>query len=95
MGNVLISLNGLVGLGILICYIVVLIKLFKNGQSGWGMMSLIGLIFCGIGLIVAFIGGWLHSKEIEAKQVMVIWTILAVLNFILTGSIFSVVHVHF
>lgn len=46
------------GIGSLICFILVVVHLFKTEQSGLAIACLV-LIFCGIGGLVAFVKGWM------------------------------------
>lgn len=61
-------------LGSLICHIFVVVKMFQNGQSGWGIASLVLLLACGIGLFVAFFYGWSKSTKWRMDNVMWVWT---------------------
>lgn len=53
--------------GSLICWIIMLVKLF---QAGYTLQGVLG-IFCGI---VAFIYGWMKADELDAKPIMLAWT---------------------
>ena len=70
-------LQMLVGLGSLVCFIVVLIKQF---QVGGAVHGIIGIITCGIW---TFIWGWMNAGKIGAKNIMLIWTVLAVVALVL------------
>ena len=61
---------------VVICWILVLIKMFQNGQTGLGILS----IFCGI---VAFIYGWVKVNEWNLKTVMIVWTACWALSIVL------------
>lgn len=54
-----------------ICWLKVLIALFKKEGAGLGILGLL----CGIYL---YIWGWLKSKELGLKKTMVWWTITIV-----------------
>ncbi|HEX8773899.1 MAG TPA: hypothetical protein VF735_09835 [Pyrinomonadaceae bacterium] len=73
---------GIVGslllLGGLICFIIVLIKQFQNGGVVHGI---IGIITCGLW---TFIWGWMNSGKLNIRNIMLIWTGLQVLGWILT-----------
>jgi hypothetical protein len=60
-------LGAICGLVTFVCWIMVLVKMFQNGQVGLGILS----IFCGI---VAFIMGWVKATEWNVKNVMMVWT---------------------
>lgn len=62
----------LVGLGYLVCLIMVLIKQFQNGGAVHGI---IGIITCGIW---TFIWGWMNASRLNIKNIMMIWTLLLI-----------------
>ncbi|MBL8848998.1 MAG: hypothetical protein JNG89_04915 [Planctomycetaceae bacterium] len=68
MAAILGLLAVVAGIGSLVCWVMVLIKLFTNGQVAAGVIS----IFCGI---VAFVMGWMNADKWNIKNVMIIWTI--------------------
>ena len=70
IGIALMILTGIVSL---VCWIMVLIKMFKSGNVGLGILS----IFC---QIVAFIWGWVKAGETGLKPVMLAWTVAWVLS---------------
>lgn len=69
----------------IVCWIMVLIKIFKE-NVGLGILGLI----CGL---FAFIYGWVKVKEYAIKKVMIIWSIVFVISLILNalgaGAAFS------
>jgi|SRR6267378_4161044 len=67
----------LVGLGWLICCIIVLIKQFQDAGVVHGI---IGIITCGIW---TFIWGWINSSRLGLRNIMLIWTLLIVVYFVL------------
>jgi hypothetical protein len=67
MAAIFLGLAVLAGIGSFVCWIMVLIKLFQNGQVAMGIVS----IFCGI---VAFVLGWMNATAWNIKNVMLIWT---------------------
>jgi hypothetical protein len=76
MGTMLSSLTGLVAL---VCWIVVLIHMFKDSV----LRGILGLI-CGL---YAFIWGWMNAGG-GLKNVMVIWTIAIIVG-MMTGFFFG------
>ena len=77
MAGGLIGIIGmLVGLGCLICFIIVLIKLF---QTEGALKGILGLI-CGI---YTFIWGWMNATKLNLKNIMMIWTLLLIISLIL------------
>ena len=66
----------LVGIGSIICWILVLIKIFQNDGPVKGIIGLI----CGL---FAFIWGWMNATRLGIKNIMMIWTVLIVIYLIL------------
>lgn len=67
----------LIGLGCLICWIIVLIKQFQDAGVVHGI---IGIITCGIW---TFIWGWMNATRLGIKNIMMIWTLLIIIRLIL------------
>jgi hypothetical protein len=76
---VLTVLSGLVGLGSLVCWILVLVKMFPKEGPLKGILAII----CGL---YAFVWGWMNFRELGLKTVMMVWTVLFVLGIILNLS---------
>ncbi|HYY57725.1 MAG TPA: hypothetical protein VE842_10365 [Pyrinomonadaceae bacterium] len=74
--NILAILALLCLLGSIVCWIIVLIKMFQNGGA---LMAILGFI-CSLW---AFIWGWMNSGRLGFRNIMYIWTALLVLYFIL------------
>ncbi len=66
----------LVGLGSLICFIIVLIKLFQNEGALKGILGII----CGL---YTFIWGWMNADKLGIKNIMIIWTLLILVSLVL------------
>jgi hypothetical protein len=66
----------LVGLGSLICFIIVLIKLF---QTEGALKGILGLI-CGL---YTFIWGWMNADKLGIRNIMMIWTLLIIIQLVL------------
>ena len=75
-GGIMGILAMLVGLGSLICFIIVLIKLFQNEGALKGILGLI----CGI---YTFIWGWMNADKLGIKNIMMIWTALILISLVL------------
>jgi hypothetical protein len=65
-----------VSLGSIICFIIVLIKLFQNEGALKGILGLI----CGL---YTFIWGWMNASKLNIKNIMMIWTLLIIVSIIL------------
>ncbi|HVS83580.1 MAG TPA: hypothetical protein VHE60_17755 [Pyrinomonadaceae bacterium] len=72
-------------LGVLICFIIVLIKQFQNGGVVHGI---IGIITC---TLWTFIWGWMNSGKLNIRNIMLIWTVLiiAVCVLVIAGGGFN------
>jgi hypothetical protein len=66
----------LVALGCLVCFIIVLIKLFQNEGALKGILGLICSLY-------AFIWGWMNATKLGIKNIMMIWTLLIIVAIIL------------
>jgi hypothetical protein len=84
MAFLLMALQGLVGLGSLVCFIMVLIKMFQTGQSTMAIVCIV-LAFCGgLGILIAFIMGWINAAKWAIQNVMYAWTGLVVVGILLS-----------
>ncbi len=63
----------------LVCWIFVLIRLFKKEGVGLGILGII----CGI---YAFIWGWLNHKKQNLTTVMIVWSIAAIIQIYFNAS---------
>lgn len=74
----------LMGIVHLVCLVMVIVKMFQQGETGLGIACVV-LSFCtGIGVLIAFVYGWVKSSQWELKKVMVIWTAVLAVNLVLT-----------
>jgi hypothetical protein len=76
-------LQAVIGIGSLVCLVLVLVKMFQNGQTALGIVCIV-LAFCGIGVLIAFVYGWIKSTEWDLKKVMLAWTVCLVLGLIVS-----------
>jgi len=67
-------LSAVIGIGTLVCWIIVLVKIFQSGNILMGIL--------GICPLVAFIYGWVKNEELGIRQIMTVWTILIIAGFI-------------
>lgn len=59
-------------IGCVICWIIVLIKIFQNDGALKGILGLICSLF-------AFVWGWIHADRLGTKKIMMIWTVLLII----------------
>ncbi len=71
MGFLILGLSVLSGIGSLVCWIMVLIKVFSDKEDG-GVGKGIGALICGL---YALIWGWQNAKKHNLKTWMIIWTV--------------------
>jgi hypothetical protein len=64
--------------GMIICQIFVAIKIFQNDGALKGILALI----CGL---FGLIWGWMNAARLGIKNIMLIWTVLIILFFILAA----------
>ena len=62
------------GIGSLICWILVLVKIFQANQIGLGILGILCPLF-------TFIYGWIKSGEWGLQRIMLIWTVCIVVGF--------------
>jgi hypothetical protein len=70
------------GLGSLVCYVLVLIKMFQNGKTGLAVACIVLLFCCGLGGLITFIYGWMKAGEWGITNIMTIWTVFFVINIV-------------
>ena len=63
-------LGAVAGIGSLVCFVIVVIHLFKSDQAGMGIACILLIFVCGIGGLVAFVKGWMDGLG----TVMYVWT---------------------
>ena len=85
MAGLLSGLQGLVGLGSLICFILVIVSFFQKGEQKLGIICLVLILACGLGGLVAFVTGWMNASKLGIQQIMMAWTGCVVLGMLLAG----------
>lgn len=68
-------LSMILSLGSVVCWIIVVVKMFQNAGVVQGIIGLI----CGIW---AFIWGWMNQDKV-GKNIMLAWTALIILSIVL------------
>lgn len=82
IGLIIFAAYGIIAIISLVCWIKVLIALFKKEGAGLGILG----ILCNI---YAFIWGWMKSTELGLKKTMVWWTI-SIIGAIVVGIVASI-----
>jgi len=71
-------LGMLAGLVSLVCFIIMVIPLFKEKGALHGILGII----CGL---YTFIWGWMNAARLGKTQIMLIWTIALVATIVING----------
>jgi hypothetical protein len=74
----------------LVCFIIVLVRMFQSGNTGLGIATIILGFCCYIGGIIAFVWGWMNAPRLGLQKVMLVWTIAWVVKIALVGVSFAV-----
>ena len=88
MGIAIQALTSICGLVALVCFILVVIKMFQNGQTVMGIVCIVG-ICCGIGSIIALVVGWMNAAKWGIQNIMYVYTGALLIYFILLGVGFA------
>jgi hypothetical protein len=70
--TVVVSASSLVSF---VCFVVVLIQMFQRGATGMGILCIVLTLCCGIGVLIAFVYGWVKATEWKISNLMIVWTI--------------------
>jgi len=79
MGSILVGLSALISIGSLICWVMVLIKMFSDQEAGGVGKGIFGVICA----LYAFIWGWQQAEKHNLKTMMMIWTVLVIVSILL------------
>ena len=63
------------GLISLVCWILVLVKIFQSGSIGLGILGIICPLF-------AFIYGWMKADEFGIRNIMLAWSVCIGINLV-------------
>lgn len=63
-------------LGVLVCFILVVVQMFQRGDKTGGIISIVSLLICCLGLLlnVNFVMGWMKADRWNMKKLMYIYT---------------------
>ena len=77
---IILSILGIIaGIGSLVCWILILIKLFQEKGVLHGILGIICAIY-------PFIWGWINVGRLDAKNIMIAWTVCIILGMLLNGA---------
>jgi hypothetical protein len=66
-------------LGMIVCWIMVLIRMFKEAGAVHGIIGILCSLY-------AFIWGWMNSGKYGIRNIMLAWTALLILYIILAAA---------
>lgn len=67
-------------IGSLVCFVLMLIEMFRRGHTGLAIVCIILAWFCGIGGLIAFVYGWSKAQEWNIQNLMTWWTTFLVVG---------------
>jgi cobalamin biosynthesis protein CobD/CbiB len=70
----------LLSLGAFVCYILVVIKMFQKNATTPAIVSLVGLLACGLGVLFAFVYGWTKASAWNIQNIMIAWSVCIVVS---------------
>ena len=70
----LACLDVVIGLISVVCYILVLVKMFQHEESTLAIICLVTTPF-GIGPVIALFYGWTMTRQWDLKVTMVVWSV--------------------
>jgi hypothetical protein len=73
MGPVLQGLAGISLLVAIVCFVLVVIKMFQNNQTVLGIVSIVAFC-CGVGLLVGLVVGWMNAANWHIQKLMYVYT---------------------
>ncbi len=71
-------------IGSVVCFVLMLIEMFRHGHTGLAVVCFVLAWFCGIGGLIAFVFGWSKVEEWNLRNLMTWWT-----TFIVVGLLAS------
>jgi hypothetical protein len=74
MAFALLAIEGILGLIMLVCLVMVVVKMFQTGDSTMGIICLVLLIVCGTGVLLTFVMGWIRAPQYGTRKIMYLWT---------------------
>jgi hypothetical protein len=80
--------SGVAGLAFLvcvICFILVVIKMFQRGAVGMAIACVVLSMCCGLGGLVAFVYGWTKARQWDMSNLMTVWSVAVAINVVVAG----------
>ena len=82
------GLSSLCGLVNLVCFIMVLVQMFKRGETTMGIVCIVTLFCCGIGGLITFVYGWTKAAAWDITKIMIVWSGVILAQLVLSGLVF-------
>jgi hypothetical protein len=84
-------LSGVGGLGMLVCFILIVVQIFQHGETTMGIVCLVLWCCFGLGFLVTFIYGWVKHRDWRITNIMYVYTASAIL--VIVGNVIHPVDV--
>ncbi len=81
-------LGYVVGIATLVCFIIIVVKMFQKGSTGLGIATILTFCLCGVGFFVALVIGWVNAGKWNIKPLMAIYTICLLCHLGITSYTF-------
>ena len=78
---VLLGLCWLLGAVNIVCFILVLVKMFHNEDVGLAGLTLLLTVCSGVGVFLGFVAGWMNVAKYDALRLMGFWTAVSFAQF--------------
>jgi len=78
---ILMGLCWVLGAVNLVCYILVLVKMFHHEDVGLAAITLLLSVCSGVGVLLGFIAGWMNVAKYDSMRLMGFWTAISFAQF--------------
>ncbi|PQO42035.1 hypothetical protein [Blastopirellula marina] len=82
VGTMLLAMCWILSVVSFICFVAVLLKMFQHEDASLAMISIVLTVCSGIGVFLAFIGGWMGVAKYDALRLMGFWTAISIAQFL-------------
>jgi len=79
------GVGGLLSIANIICFVLVLVEMFKRQQTTQAIIALVLSPCCGIGMIYALVYAWPRAAEWNIEKLMNIWLPLFLAGLVTSG----------
>jgi hypothetical protein len=80
MGFLGYGLEGIAAIVGIVCFAMVVIKMFQSNQTAIGVVCIVLFLCFGLGMLFAFVFGWIKAKEWNITNLMIVWTVAWVIG---------------